>query len=86
MSATPWEVLSKYAQRYKIPRRRPDRSIKGEAELADETLTHGRKRLNLVNGCFFVEKRGDLVHERTAPLEVYVGPHQALSAEAERAS
>ena len=54
---TPWEVLCKFASRYRIPRRRPDGRLKTEAQLEDDIYEHEQRRPTLREGSFFSSRR-----------------------------
>jgi hypothetical protein len=71
MEHPPWEVLSLYAARYRIPRRRPDSSLKEEAELADEILGYENALYKLDYGCFYERKLGHDITVREVPLKLY---------------
>jgi hypothetical protein len=76
MSTPPWEVLSQYATRHRIPKRRPDGRFKDASELADDIFQQEQRMQVLSNGCFFIEKRFGRVTERTAPLTEYPRRHR----------
>ena len=71
MEHPPYEVLSLYAARYCIPRRRRDRSLKEEAELADEILAYENVLCSLNCGCFYEHKLGHNIIVREVPLKLY---------------
>ena len=57
MDYTPWEVLCKFASRYRIPRRRPDGRLKTEAQLEDDIYEHEQRRPVVREGLFFIDKK-----------------------------
>ena len=67
----PYEVLSEYAARYRVPRRRRDGTLKGEAELADDIYGYEEALYKLNFGCFYEYKFGNDIIARTAPLTLY---------------
>ena len=67
MEHPPYEVLSLYAARYRIPRRRRDRSLKDEAELAYDISGYE----DALYGCFYEHKFGNNITVRTTPLALY---------------
>ena len=71
MEHPPWEVLSLYAARYRIPGRRPDSSLKEEAELAVEILGYENALYKLDYGCFYERKLGHNITVREVPLKLY---------------
>ena len=77
MTTIPWEVLSKYAARYRIPKRGPDGRFRDPSELAADILEQEQRRRVLSNGCFFVEKRFGFIIERTTPLQEYPCRHRS---------
>ena len=71
MEHPPWEVLSLFAARYRIPRRRPDSSLKEEAELADEILDYENALHKLDYGSFYERKLGHNITVQAVPLKLY---------------
>ena len=71
MQHPPYEVLSEYAARYRVPRRRRDGTLKGEAELADDIYGYEEALYKLNFGCFFEYKLGNNIVVRTATLTLY---------------
>ena len=74
MDYTPWEVLCKFASRYRIPRRRPDGRLKTEAQLEDDIYEHEQRRPTLREGLFFIEKNHGIIREQTEALREYPAP------------
>ena len=68
MGYTLWEVLCKFAARYRIPRRRPDGRLKTEAQLEDDIYDHEQRRPTLREGLFFIEKNHGIIRERMEAL------------------
>ena len=58
MQHPPYEILSLYAARYRIPRRRRDGSLKDEAELASDIYGYEEALYKLDCGCFYEHKLG----------------------------
>ena len=73
MEHPPWEVLSVYAQRYRVPKRRADHSLKEEAELANDILEREKRMYKLNYGCFYESKHGRNIVIRKIPLKL--SPH-----------
>ena len=71
MQHPPYEILSEYAARCRVPRRRRDGSLKGEAELACDIFGYEEALYKLDFGCFYEYKLGNAVIVRTAPLTRY---------------
>ena len=71
MQYPPYEVLSEYAARYRVPRRRRDGSLKGEAELASDIFGYEEALYKLDFCCFYEHKLGNDIIVRTAPLTLY---------------
>jgi hypothetical protein len=71
MQHPPYEVLSEYASRYRVPKRRRDGSLKGEAELAGDIFGYEEALYKLDVGCFYEYKLGNNIIVRTAPLTLY---------------
>ena len=76
MQHPPYEVLSEYAARYRVPRRRRDGSLKDEAELADDIFGYEEALYKLDFCCFYDHKLGNNIIVRTAPLTLY--PHEQM--------
>ena len=71
MEHPPYEVLSLYAARCRIPRRRRDWSLKDEAELAVDIFGYEEALHKLDYGCFCEYKLGNDIIVRTTPLKLY---------------
>ena len=79
MDYTPWEVLCKFAARYRIPRRRPGGRLKTEAQLEDDIHEHEQQRPAVREDLFFIEKNHSIIRERTEALREYPAPHHTPS-------